>query len=409
MTQISLPEVSTKGLDPSPFILWYNPFDDRFLTWIMTLEGGAGAQLGERLHVYLPPGRIPVDVLWSTHLFSEAVLGFDPTPFILFEDYLLHSFPVSYSPDGTPVAEAPTSYVPPVDPDDWGYATCLSEVPGSEFVDGNPRLFVGTEAGFIVVLMYVIGVGFVFDGAIPVSDVPVIDVEPIPQYGYISLGALTGNMIYGIDPETSPRDSKESARESVVYTLTDPRATTLTDIEVFGLTDAPLADPDDIVHLVLADGTSELALTDVTGMQAGSETLTVRLDSTWFPIRSIASGSLLLLKADGSGVLYDPGYSGVGGSSSCQLDITDEVSDSCSYLCGDCNDDARVTVADANYLVGYIYRDGLAPVGEGDVNLDTRITIADANYVVSYIYRGGPPPCEPTAATNPVRQRSMQR
>jgi len=66
-----------------------------------------------------------------------------------------------------------------------------------------------------------------------------------------------------------------------------------------------------------------------------------------------------------------------------------------NYPCGDCNGDGRVTVADATYMVGYIYRDGPAPIGEADVNVDNRVTVADATYIVGYIYRGGPLPCAP--------------
>lgn len=72
-----------------------------------------------------------------------------------------------------------------------------------------------------------------------------------------------------------------------------------------------------------------------------------------------------------------------------------------AVLCGDCNDDGRVTIADATYIVGFIYRSGPAPIGEGDVNVDGRITIADATYIVGYVYRGGPPPCQPPAAYSP--------
>jgi hypothetical protein len=65
------------------------------------------------------------------------------------------------------------------------------------------------------------------------------------------------------------------------------------------------------------------------------------------------------------------------------------------FPCGDCNGDVRVTVADATYLVSFIYREGPESLGSGDVNLDGRTTIADATYIVAYVYRGGPPPCEP--------------
>lgn len=63
------------------------------------------------------------------------------------------------------------------------------------------------------------------------------------------------------------------------------------------------------------------------------------------------------------------------------------------FLCGDCNGDGRITIADASYIVSYVYRDGTAPIGQGDVNADSRISVADANYLVSYIYRAGYEPC----------------
>jgi hypothetical protein len=73
------------------------------------------------------------------------------------------------------------------------------------------------------------------------------------------------------------------------------------------------------------------------------------------------------------------------------------------YDCGDCNGDDRITIADATYLVGFIYRSGAAPYGQGDVNVDGRITIADATYLVGFIYRGGAPPCDP-----PIRRQESQ-
>ena len=79
------------------------------------------------------------------------------------------------------------------------------------------------------------------------------------------------------------------------------------------------------------------------------------------------------------------------------------------YGCGDCNGDERVTVADATYLVSFIYRGGPAPVGSGDVNLDGRHTIADGTYLVAFVYRGGPPPCEPSLGNAPLRsERSTE-
>jgi len=401
MTKISLPEASTKGIEPSPFILWYDRADDRFLTWIMTLDGETGAQLGKRLEVYLPPGHLPADVLWSTHFSQTTVRGLEPTPFILFQDYLLYTFSVSYSSDGTPMAEEPTSFSLPVEPEVYGYATCLSEIRGSEFIDEKARLFVGTEFGFVVVLMEDALANIVVDEVISISEVPIIDLETISQYGYVSLGVLTNNMIYGIDPETKLYNGRPSTRYSVVYLLSDPRPTTLSDVEVFGAVDEALADPADMVHLVLADGTSDLALTEITAMQNGGETLTVRLDPMSYPIKSTAYGSLLMLQANGSGISYDPAYSETGGSSSCQVDITDDINDSCSYPCGDCNDDGNITFADALWVKNYYYQTppgSPAPIGQGDVNLDGFVNFADALYIKNYYYQtppGFPEPCNP--------------
>jgi hypothetical protein len=77
-----------------------------------------------------------------------------------------------------------------------------------------------------------------------------------------------------------------------------------------------------------------------------------------------------------------------------------------SRPCGHCNDDGRVTVADAVCLVTFIYREGDPPLYNCDVNVDHRITVADAIYLVSFIYRNGPPPCYPWAATRSERNRT---
>jgi len=79
-------------------------------------------------------------------------------------------------------------------------------------------------------------------------------------------------------------------------------------------------------------------------------------------------------------------------------------------VCGDGNCDGRITVADATYLISYIYREGTHPIGDGDVNVDGRITVADATYIVSYVYRGGPPPGQPSlGSTGIVRETHTGR
>jgi hypothetical protein len=79
------------------------------------------------------------------------------------------------------------------------------------------------------------------------------------------------------------------------------------------------------------------------------------------------------------------------------------ITEPSDFACGDVNADERVTIADANYLVTFLYRQGPVPMGQADVNLDGRLTVADATYIASYIYRDGRDPCEPVAGSGGLR------
>jgi hypothetical protein len=66
--------------------------------------------------------------------------------------------------------------------------------------------------------------------------------------------------------------------------------------------------------------------------------------------------------------------------------------------CGDANSDGTIDIADATYLMAYIFSGGPAPAdcnyanGMGDANGDGEIDISDAVYLVSYIFSGGAAP-----------------
>ena len=64
------------------------------------------------------------------------------------------------------------------------------------------------------------------------------------------------------------------------------------------------------------------------------------------------------------------------------------------YTCGDANGDAMVNVADAVFLITYVFKGGLAPdpLEAGDANADGFTNVADAVYLISYVFKGGPPP-----------------
>lgn len=61
---------------------------------------------------------------------------------------------------------------------------------------------------------------------------------------------------------------------------------------------------------------------------------------------------------------------------------------------GDSNGDLQLNVADAVYLVTYIFKGGPAPVplAAGDANCDGTVNVGDAVYIITYIFKGGPPP-----------------
>jgi len=76
-----------------------------------------------------------------------------------------------------------------------------------------------------------------------------------------------------------------------------------------------------------------------------------------------------------------------------------DVEFSPGYICGDPNGDGEVTVADAVYLVIYLFKDGSPPecppfpyASCGDANGDDEVTVSDVVYLVIYLFKDGPPP-----------------
>ena len=66
------------------------------------------------------------------------------------------------------------------------------------------------------------------------------------------------------------------------------------------------------------------------------------------------------------------------------------------YVCGDANDDERVNVSDAVYIINYVFNGGLEPepLESGEVNCDGRVNISDAVYLINYVFSGGHDPCD---------------
>jgi hypothetical protein len=65
-----------------------------------------------------------------------------------------------------------------------------------------------------------------------------------------------------------------------------------------------------------------------------------------------------------------------------------------SYICGDANGDGGIDIADAVYIVNFLFIGGTAPdpLEAGDVNGDEQIDLADVVYLVQYLFSDGPIP-----------------
>ncbi len=68
-----------------------------------------------------------------------------------------------------------------------------------------------------------------------------------------------------------------------------------------------------------------------------------------------------------------------------------------TYICGDANGDQSINIADAVFLINYIFKGGDAPdpPEAGDANCDGAANVGDAVTLIDYIFKGGPEPCRP--------------
>ncbi len=66
----------------------------------------------------------------------------------------------------------------------------------------------------------------------------------------------------------------------------------------------------------------------------------------------------------------------------------------CCVKGGDANNDTKVNVGDAVYMINYVFKAGPAPVckDQGDANHDCRLNVGDAVYLINYVFKSGPVP-----------------
>jgi hypothetical protein len=64
---------------------------------------------------------------------------------------------------------------------------------------------------------------------------------------------------------------------------------------------------------------------------------------------------------------------------------------------GDANSDYEVHIADAVYMINFVFKFGPSPdpIEAGDANCDGGSNVADAVYLINYVFNSGPPPVCP--------------
>jgi len=61
---------------------------------------------------------------------------------------------------------------------------------------------------------------------------------------------------------------------------------------------------------------------------------------------------------------------------------------------GDANNDNKINVGDAVFIISYIFREGPEPpiMNAADTNCDGKVNVGDAVYLIGYVFRQGPAP-----------------
>lgn len=121
---------------------------------------------------------------------------------------------------------------------------------------------------------------------------------------------------------------------------------------------------------------------------------------------SLPEGVVFTDNGDGSGLFaWTPAIGQEGDQEALFYASDDSVADSqfatvsvtgLDYVCGDANGDPSINIADAVYLINYIFKSGPPPVPlcVADSTGDNSYNVGDAIYIISYVFSGGLPPVD---------------
>ncbi len=286
-----------------PIVLMTQDDLDNFRLVARLMERSTGDPVGLDVTAALPDGVTPVDMIWSRIIRPGSLLVLDT-------NFFVRQFLVSYDANNQIVLTAPPSGtgvfgpygVPPGPggPGD-GAPTSLVEVPGFFLAIGTTtrNLILDDGSGTVTVN--------------PIARGPIVDLAVVPQVGYFAIVMLVieklpgDSKIVGVHPDGDP--STPAAQPVVFFNLLaeprpDPHFVTLAGA-AFEPTDSPLTDPAE-VNLIASNNQAVFRVTIPASPTLGGTATVSILELR--PIIQFALGSLAMVPADGSGVLYDPGF-----------------------------------------------------------------------------------------------------
>jgi hypothetical protein len=376
------------------------------------VNGTTGREVGGVADIQFPPSPC-----------YTPIVGFPPEPIhpflseyflpgeliVLMNDNALYHTELVFSSEVPPEPILWNCVAPPDDGLPWGEATAIGELPGSLFGDSQPRLFMGTDMGQLLLFINTPD-GPVMESTWDVATgEPITAIGPIPQYGEVLLGVAAGNSLYGLH-----------SNGTVQFALTHPDGAMLADFGAFGSPYEPLTSretpvllpfttmsstgggpewspPDHIVLPAQTAGTGQMTIEP----DGSAASMSLTLEPYLFEL-----GSFLVLDRDSGTVMYYPNYSESNGLGDCGVNLFDGLADACSCCNGTVGDPNGVggdepSIGDISTMIDALFISGnatpIACLAEADINQSgggdppyADITIGDISILIDYLFITGP-------------------
>ncbi|HSH00806.1 MAG TPA: hypothetical protein VLB27_12175 [candidate division Zixibacteria bacterium] len=368
------------------------------LVRLMAVDKETGEQAGLVVNEYPPNPIQPPDPCVPRvreHILLSRQVGV-PAVMVVTADMIIQTAPILFDRFGQISLGEWTEHAPPDDPCQTGAVTAVCEMRPEKQPDGEWRLWLGTEDGFLV------EVGMNPDGdmvalgrypvAVPPNPVfPVSHLDLIPQMDYTALGIGFGDGIRG-----ARLPSGGAPAEEFTLRYPEPGPPGMPQYSHFYPPDPILPTP--LVLANAANGTIDVAY--VPSNASGEITLApMSLPSYLVPEVSdeVVVGSLVMLSVSDTSVYYDPGFTDSTGFSGCIVEVSNGSSNECVWCCntpGDFDNSDAFNIADVTAGIAFIFSGGAAAdcQDEADFNGDNSFNIADVTAGIGFIFSAGAPP-----------------